>query len=295
MSHRVTDYRTHPEYRALLAAVCAAPGDDLPRLVLADWLEEHGKEERSEFIRVQCELAHFGEDDLKEQKPHWIPVCEPGYRRWERAQALRRRERGLLEKYHREFFPPPRGFFPTTMTVSGPQDGSLCWISSNESGVLINFTVRRGFVAEVRCRLADWIGGECERCGGGGTIERRTYAFEPEGRAVGWDDCEPCEGTGRTPGIGPRLVREHPVERVVVARAFAHYHFDSVANEWTFEPWPTIGRLGAIPQFIFDHIHGWKRRTPIQGWKVFDSEVSALDALSAALIAWAKSQEVSYE
>lgn len=41
---------------ALLAAVLAAPADDLPRLVVADWLEEHGEPERAEFIRVQCEL-----------------------------------------------------------------------------------------------------------------------------------------------------------------------------------------------------------------------------------------------
>lgn len=41
------------EEQALLAAVVATPDDDLPRLVLADWLDEHGQEERAEFIRVQ--------------------------------------------------------------------------------------------------------------------------------------------------------------------------------------------------------------------------------------------------
>lgn len=30
-----------PEYRALLRAVLESPHDDLPRLVLADWLDEH--------------------------------------------------------------------------------------------------------------------------------------------------------------------------------------------------------------------------------------------------------------
>jgi uncharacterized protein (TIGR02996 family) len=42
---------------ALLAAICAAPEDDSPRLVYADWLEENGKAERAELIRVQCALA----------------------------------------------------------------------------------------------------------------------------------------------------------------------------------------------------------------------------------------------
>ncbi|MFO0848120.1 MAG: TIGR02996 domain-containing protein [Gemmataceae bacterium] len=47
------------EERTLLAAVAAAPGDDVPRLVYADWLDEHGRPERAEFIRVQCELARL--------------------------------------------------------------------------------------------------------------------------------------------------------------------------------------------------------------------------------------------
>jgi len=42
---------------ALLAAIRAAPEDDAPRLVYADWLEEHGQPEWAEFIRVQCQLA----------------------------------------------------------------------------------------------------------------------------------------------------------------------------------------------------------------------------------------------
>jgi uncharacterized protein (TIGR02996 family) len=39
----------------LLDALLEAPGDDLPWLVLADWLEEHGDSERAELIRLQCE------------------------------------------------------------------------------------------------------------------------------------------------------------------------------------------------------------------------------------------------
>jgi uncharacterized protein (TIGR02996 family) len=40
------------ERAALLRAVCDAP-DDTPRLVFADWLDEHGEPERAEFIRLQ--------------------------------------------------------------------------------------------------------------------------------------------------------------------------------------------------------------------------------------------------
>jgi uncharacterized protein (TIGR02996 family) len=35
-------------------AVLAAPDDDAPRLVFADWLDEHGEPDRAEFIRLQC-------------------------------------------------------------------------------------------------------------------------------------------------------------------------------------------------------------------------------------------------
>jgi uncharacterized protein (TIGR02996 family) len=45
------------DHAAFLAAIVAAPDDDLPRLVLADWLDEHGQPARAEFIRVQCEIA----------------------------------------------------------------------------------------------------------------------------------------------------------------------------------------------------------------------------------------------
>ncbi|MCI0461041.1 MAG: TIGR02996 domain-containing protein [Gemmataceae bacterium] len=45
------------EQDALWHAILQAPQDDEPRLVYADWLEEHEQAERAEFIRVQIELA----------------------------------------------------------------------------------------------------------------------------------------------------------------------------------------------------------------------------------------------
>ena len=40
-----------------LQAIFANPADDLPRLVFADYLEEHGESEWAELIRLECELA----------------------------------------------------------------------------------------------------------------------------------------------------------------------------------------------------------------------------------------------
>jgi uncharacterized protein (TIGR02996 family) len=49
---------------AFLQAIIDHPDDDAPRLVYADWLEEHGDADRAEFIRVQCRLAaRDGEPD----------------------------------------------------------------------------------------------------------------------------------------------------------------------------------------------------------------------------------------
>lgn len=42
---------------ALAAAVAAAPDDDLPRLVLADWLDDRGRPDHAEFVRAQVRLA----------------------------------------------------------------------------------------------------------------------------------------------------------------------------------------------------------------------------------------------
>lgn len=42
---------------ALMRAILLSPNDDAPRLVMADYLDEHDDPLRAEFIRVQCELA----------------------------------------------------------------------------------------------------------------------------------------------------------------------------------------------------------------------------------------------
>jgi type VI secretion system protein ImpC len=64
---------------AFLRAIRDNPGDDAPRLVYADWLEEQG-DPRGEFIHTQIALTRGGND-----RPHEV--------------ALRRRERELLEHF----------------------------------------------------------------------------------------------------------------------------------------------------------------------------------------------------
>lgn len=68
---------------ALHRAIIENPDDDLPRLALADWLDENGQPERAELIRVQVGLAR-----------------EPD------NEALRLRERDLLAAHQEEWVRP---------------------------------------------------------------------------------------------------------------------------------------------------------------------------------------------
>lgn len=47
---------------ALLASILAAPDEDTPRLVYADWLDENDQSAYAEFIRAQIELAHMAHE-----------------------------------------------------------------------------------------------------------------------------------------------------------------------------------------------------------------------------------------
>src|SRR5581483_6308863 len=73
---------------AFLRAIAEHPDDDLPRLVYADWLDEHGEPERAEFIRVQIELERMPFDDPR--RPDLIDrqaeLVFPSSRTWQPVQ-----------------------------------------------------------------------------------------------------------------------------------------------------------------------------------------------------------------
>ncbi|MGL6075613.1 MAG: TIGR02996 domain-containing protein [Fimbriiglobus sp.] len=59
---------------ALVMGIATNPDADLPRLVYADWLEEHDRGIYAEFIRLQCEIARLevGPRDIIDQNvPLW--------------------------------------------------------------------------------------------------------------------------------------------------------------------------------------------------------------------------------
>ncbi|MBY0228034.1 MAG: TIGR02996 domain-containing protein, partial [Gemmataceae bacterium] len=52
-----------PEERGLIEGIVEAPDEDAPRLIYADWLEDHGQPEHAEFIRAQVALPGLAADD----------------------------------------------------------------------------------------------------------------------------------------------------------------------------------------------------------------------------------------
>ena len=108
---------------ALLRGVEAAPDDDLPRLVYADWLDEHGRHARAEFIRVQCELTSI------ERRLPGMTLEEKRVAGPRRGQLLKA-ERKMYETRLSEYI----GF--ESDSVSKP-NGNLYW----------SF-VQRGFISE---------------------------------------------------------------------------------------------------------------------------------------------------
>jgi uncharacterized protein (TIGR02996 family) len=57
---------THDD--AFLQAILENPDDDTPRLIYADYLDEHGDPDRAEFIRVQVALASLPPDDRRREQ-----------------------------------------------------------------------------------------------------------------------------------------------------------------------------------------------------------------------------------
>src|SRR3954447_2290691 len=123
---------------ALLAAVRQAPDDDAPRLVFADWLDEHGEADRAEFIRLQIEIDPLRRPDadldrwrravIDRHPDEPVPADFPP--ELHRYAALARREDQLLEAHQWEWLGPPAG---------GDED----------YGSHLVTTFRRGFAEEV--------------------------------------------------------------------------------------------------------------------------------------------------
>jgi uncharacterized protein (TIGR02996 family) len=69
---------------ALYRAIMDAPDDDAPRLVWADWLDEHGDPDRAAFVRLQCQWAALdpGDPRMDQLWERWSGLLERNRDRW---------------------------------------------------------------------------------------------------------------------------------------------------------------------------------------------------------------------
>jgi uncharacterized protein (TIGR02996 family) len=287
---------------ALLKAVLAAPDDDLPRLVYADWLEENGRGEHAEFVRAQVELAaseptHAKEQhDLSESPSHWCDYC-----RWQAVvDPIQRRVRELAGLRHPD---RPNEFWVSSwvdpggrVVVRGDLDSAIWYPPPPRGSKGYCVKIERGFVAEILCSLSDWMGGQpCPTCEGQGLLSAPPITRSGAQGSV-CRFCPYCED-GRDPSVGKAVLKSHPVVRVKLTTGDPYYHSPDKDWNWflpkyTERPYHVIEHPQSdLPPQVFHLLgDGVLGETDAHHWRAYPSRELAERALSAALIAWAKAQ-----
>jgi uncharacterized protein (TIGR02996 family) len=168
------DLRTDDAH--FLARIIADPDSDAERLIYADWLEEQGRAERAEFVRVQVALAG--------RKPCiWDPPCykvnvAPHHQchSCQSGAAFRQRERELL-KAHASFW--AASLFPGRRVSTDEPDGPDVSVHARQGGDVLRLRTifRRGFVESVTLPAAAWLAN-------GPALVRAVPL-----RRVSWSDC----------------------------------------------------------------------------------------------------------
>jgi len=298
--------------------ICERPGDDLPRLMYADWLEENagdvrcpvkcfngwvprrkelgadycptckgtgrvsdGRMERAEFIRVQCEIAEIQRNARAMRPSNTLPEMAA------RVSFLSKRERELLGKWSFSFSNEMRNIIGshavahlTTPSPAGIHGHN--WVGT----VQVQWKFDRGFPVEVRAPLAVLVGGEeCERCAGHGDF--LDYGLPPWENNV---ECVACHCTGQTPGIAARLVGVQPVTKWVATdketRSKGQWYRESEQAEFDPENHPQSN----LPDHVFDMLKGGVYLQRPTAWRRYDSPDDALSDLSRAIDTIAREQ-----
>lgn len=269
---------TTSDRTAFIRAICENPEDITLRLIFADWLEERGESEQAEFIRVQVELANnpaaylVNEDDRRLANGNENPVSMAALHSesYQAAVILRRRELELLKKFthlaglpfgREQYGPREWRCFPFSIDFYKPQMHYQL-----STGNMMICIWRRGFVESAACRLEDWIGRPCTKCGGDGIAESS---------ATDSRSCQRCHGIGRLDAHGPMIVAQQPITEVQITDRTA------ASGAWYVDDIPLIEVPGesVIPRFLWcitSKLH-YEIREPKK-------------RLSAGLIYWAREQ-----
>jgi uncharacterized protein (TIGR02996 family) len=128
--------------RAFIEKICTHPDDDTARLVYADWLEEHDRQQQAEFIRISIQIA------ILKKEPGWLPT-EEELARWtiEETRMLFRlnnydREKKIEELRERLKAIEPIALDPIVSHFTKPK-WKLSW--------------ERGFVEAITCTAEDFL------------------------------------------------------------------------------------------------------------------------------------------
>lgn len=123
---------------ALLAAIRADPGADTPRLVYADWLDDHGDTARAEFIRLQVSRAR-------------------AKRRVKAAESIDR-EIVLARKHWRTWLPGEVTFLkrPGATVISGGKRRVAVVFKPGDGDPHAGIAFVRGFAEHVVCPSWSW-------------------------------------------------------------------------------------------------------------------------------------------
>lgn len=145
---------TDPTAADFLAAILADPADDTPRLIYADWLEEHGDaagRAQAELIRVQCRIAHLESKEGGSHVAH--PEAERNCVARALVSALHSCERKLLLA-HGFGWLPRIGIKPILHDGGESEGVNFEIVTGTEQGSGIQMNFARGFPASIALPLA---------------------------------------------------------------------------------------------------------------------------------------------
>lgn len=242
---------------AFEAAIRVSPADDTPRIVYADWLEEHGDPGRAEFIRLQCEVA--------------VMETGPDARRLDRGGAYRRRRDALRKRCFAlmwgkgkdrpglRWLPPLRSFVPAAPRAMADWAGlapRLRRVSPSstpqDDAVAIGF--RRGFPAVVSLASAVLLGPRCDHCMGLG------WTIVDDLELGVYDQCEACpacrsEQVVTAGGVARELAKAVAVERVhLIDRRPRLVEGGERAGQWVWWPGGSSGLADTVPLAVYDRL-----------------------------------------
>jgi hypothetical protein len=221
---------------------------------------------------------------------------------------LRRRERELLlspppgSAYSRAEFWTPEALKSVAVTCEVSTHPPT--FRSMQSGVAWGF--HRGFVESVTMTAAQFFGGPCGACHGGGELGITDMSDEPGQRRTRCHQqgvrCYPCRGTGRVEGLAAALFATAPITKIQLSdksptRCVIHPPF--------FGWLPEVSELTALHRFSPMEIIPYGIWTLLEAisseviltdyrpldskyWKWFASEQDAITGLSTACVKYGR-------